>query len=160
MRPTYEVADVLRSHWPQVLDMQGINGWQLRTLGALMRCRTAALGGHKDVCTGCGTIQVSYNSCRNRHCPKCQGHKREEWIAARQRELLPVPYFHASPVTKWLGVVFTLPSCLNRLAMHKPKAVYDSLFAAAWSTLNTFGQDPRHLGAQVGMISILHKPAP
>lgn len=147
MRPKYEVADVLRAHWPQVLDMPGINGWQLRTLGAIMRCRTAALGGHKDVCTECGTIQVSYNSCRNRHCPKCQGHKREDWIAARQRELLPVPYFH---------VVFTLPSEFNRLAMHKPKAVYDSLFAAAWSTLNTFGHDPKHLGAQTGMISILH----
>lgn len=149
MRPKYEVADVLKAHWPQVLDMPGINGWQLRTLGAIMRCRTAALGGHKDVCTDCGAIQISYNSCRNRHCPKCQGHKREQWIAARQRELLPVPYFH---------VVFTLPSEFNRLAMHEPKAVYDSLFTAAWSTLNTFGHDPQHLGAQTGMISILHIP--
>jgi hypothetical protein len=147
MRPTYEVADVLRAHWLHVPDMKGINGWQLRTLGALMRCRTAAMGGHKDACTSCGTVQVSYNSCRNRHCPKCQGHKREQWIEARERELLPVPYFH---------VVFTLPSELNQLAMHEPKAVYDSLFAAAWSTLNTFGHDPKHLGAQTGMISILH----
>jgi hypothetical protein len=127
--------------------MKGINGWQLRTLGALMRCRTAAMGGHKDACTSCGTMQISYNSCRNRHCPKCQGHKREEWIAAREQDLLPVPYFH---------VVFTLPSELNQLAMHEPKAVYDSLFAAAWSTLNTFGHDPKHLGAQTGMICILH----
>lgn len=147
MRPTYEVADVLRAHWSAVPGMPGINGWQLRTLGALMRCRTEALGGHKDVCTSCGTLQISYNSCRNRHCPKCQGHKREAWIAARGAELLNVPYFH---------VVFTLPSELNRLAMHEPKAVYDSLFAAAWSTLNTFGHDPKHLGAQTGMISILH----
>jgi hypothetical protein len=147
MRPTYEVADVLRAHWPHVPGMKGINGWQLRTLGALMRCRTAAMGGHKDACTSCGTVQVSYNSCRNRHCPKCQGHKREEWIAAREQELLPVPYFH---------VVFTMPSELNQLAMHEPKAVYDSLFAAAWSTLNSFGHDPKHLGAQTGMISILH----
>ena len=147
MRPKYEVADVLRAHWPRVPGMKGINGWQLRTLGALMRCRTAAMGGHKDACTSCGTVRVSYNSCRNRHCPKCQGHKREEWIAARERELLSVPYFH---------VVFTLPSELNRLAMHEPKAVYDSLFAAAWSTLNTFGHDPKHLGGQTGMISILH----
>lgn len=114
-----------------------------------MHCRTEALGGHKDVCADCGTIQVSYNSCRNRHCPKCQGHKSEEWIVARQRELLSVPYFH---------VVFTLPSSLNKLAMYKPKAVYDSLFAVAWSTLNTFGHDPKHLGAQVGMISILPIP--
>jgi hypothetical protein len=147
MRPEYEVADVLRAHWPQVPGMKGINGWQLRTLGALMRCRTAAMGGHKDSCTTCGTVQFSYNSCRNRHCPKCQGHKREEWIAARERELLPVPYFH---------LVFTLPSELNQLAMYEPRAVYDSLFAAAWSTLNSFGHDPKHLGAQTGMISILH----
>jgi len=147
MRPKYEVADVLRAHWPQVPHMKGINGWQLRTLGALMRCRTAAMGGHKDACTSCGTVQVSYNSCRNRHCPKCQGKNREEWIQKREAELLPVPYFH---------VVFTLPSELNQLAMHEPKAVYDSLFAAAWSTLNTFGHDPKHLGAQTGMICILH----
>ena len=147
MRPEYEVADVLRAHWPQVPGMKGINGWQLRTLGALMRCRTAAMGGHKDACTTCGTVQFSYNSCRNRHCPKCQGHKREEWIAARERELLPVPYFH---------LVFTLPSELNQLAMYDPRAVYDSLFAATWSTLNCFGHDPKHLGAQTGMISILH----
>lgn len=147
MRPTYQVADVLRAHWSQVPGMKGINGWQLRTLGALMRCRTAAMGGHKDACTSCGTMQISYNSCRNRHCPKCQGHKREEWIAAREQDLLPVPYFH---------VVFTLPSALNQLAMHEPKAVYNSLFAAAWSTLKSFGQDPKHLGAQTGMISILH----
>ena len=147
MRPTYEVADVLRAHWPQVPQMKGINAWQLRTLGAIMRCRTAELGGHKDACTACGNIQISYNSCRNRHCPKCQGQKREEWIAAREQELLPVPYFH---------VVFTLPSELNQLAMCQPKTVYDSLFAAAWSTLNTFGHDPKHLGAQTGMVSILH----
>lgn len=147
MRPAYEVADVLRAHWPKVPKMQGINGWQLRTLGALKRCRTADLGGHKEVCTSCGIVKVSYNSCRNRHCPKCQGHKREQWIRAREAELLNVPYFH---------VVFTLPSELNRLAMHNPKAVYNSLFAAAWSTLNSFGHDPKHLGAQAGMISILH----
>ena len=147
MRTRYEVADVLRAHWPKVPGMPGINGWQLRTLGALMRCRTADMGGHKDACTSCGTLQISYNSCRNRHCPKCQGHKREEWIAAREAELLNAPYFH---------VVFTLPSELNQLAMHEPKAVYDSLFAAAWSTLNSFGHDPKHLGAQTGMISILH----
>ncbi len=147
MRPIYEVADVLRAHWPDVPDMAGINGWQLRTLGALMRCRTPEMGGHKDVCSSCGSIQISYNSCRNRHCPKCQGHKREQWIAARGAELLNVPYFH---------VVFTLPIELNQLAMYEPKAVYDSLFAAAWSTLNTFGHDPKHLGAQTGMISILH----
>jgi len=147
MRPIYEVADVLRAHWSQVPIMKGVNSWQLRTLGALMRCRTAEMGGHKDACSSCGTIRISYNSCRNRHCPKCQGQKREQWIDAREAELLNVPYFH---------VVFTLPSELNSLAIQEPKAVYDSLFAAAWSTLNSFGHDPKHLGAQVGMISILH----
>lgn len=115
MRPNYEVADVLRAHWPRIHQIKGINSWQLR-------CRTAELGGHVDACTTCGAMHISYNSCRNRHCPKCQGHKREEWIAARESELLSVPYFH---------VVFTLPSELNELAMHKPKAVYDSLFATA-----------------------------
>lgn len=83
MRPTYEVADVLRVHWPRVPSIKGMNGWKLRTLKAVLCCRTADLGAHKDVCTGCGTIEAGYNSCRNRHCPKCQGHKREQWIAAR-----------------------------------------------------------------------------
>ncbi len=147
MRPEYEVADVLRAHWQQVETSRQINRWQLRTLGALMRCRTAELGGHKDVCTSCGLVRVSYNSCRNRHCPKCQGKNRETWIQKREDELLPVPYFH---------VVFTLPDVLNGLAMQHPKIVYDSLFASAWSTVKTFGKDQKHLGAQTGMICILH----
>lgn len=112
-----------------------------------MRCRTADLGGHVDSCTSCGTIRVSYNSCRNRHCPKCQGKNREEWIQQRENELLPVPYFH---------VVFTLPDILNPLAISKPKEVYGTLFEAAWDTVNTFGNDPKHLGANTGMIAILH----
>jgi hypothetical protein len=124
-----------------------INGWQLRTLGAIKRCRTAEMGGHIDACTSCGSMRISYNSCRNRHCPKCQGKEREKWIEKREEDLLPVPYFH---------VVFTLPDTLNQLAMHNPKAVYDSLFAASWQTVETFGKDPKHLGAQTGMICILH----
>ena len=147
MKPVLELADVLRAHWPMVEQNHAINAWQLRTLGAIMRCRTAALGGHVDACTTCGTVVVSYNSCRNRHCPKCQGHKREQWIAARNSELLPVPYLH---------VVFTLPSELNPLALHAPKAVYDSLFAAAWSCMQAFAKDPQHLGAATGMVCILH----
>lgn len=147
MNPAYEVADVLRAHWQRVEQHPEINRWQLRTLGAIKRCRTAELGGHVDACTQCGTIRISYNSCRNRHCPKCQGNKREQWIQAREAELLPVPYFH---------VVFTLPDLLNPLAMHKPKEVYDTLFETAWSTIKTFGQDEKHLGANAGMISILH----
>lgn len=105
------------------------------------------MGGHVDACTDCGILRISYNSCRNRHCPKCQGKNRESWIAAREAELLPVPYFH---------VVFTLPDILNTLALHQPKAVYDALFEAAWGTIRTFGNNPKNLGAATGMISILH----
>ncbi len=147
MQPAFEMADVLREHWPAVPKHPGINSWQVRILSALKNCRTAAMGGHVDACTSCGTLRVSYNSCRNRHCPKCQGNKREEWIQKREVELLPVPYFH---------VVFTLPDLLNPLAMHQPKALYDTLFEAAWGTLTIFSKDPKHLGAQSGMIAILH----
>lgn len=147
MRPDFELADVLTKHWQDVETSPQINGWQLRTLGAIKRCRTAQMGGHIDACTACGTMRISYDSCRNRHCPKCQGNQREHWIQKREEELLPIPYFH---------VVFTLPDTLNQLAMHQPKAVYDALFESAWSTLKTFAQDPKHLGAQAGMISILH----
>lgn len=141
------MAQVLRQHWTEVEHHPQINRWQLRTLSALKRCRTAHLGGHVDACTDCGTTRISYNSCRNRHCPKCQGKNREEWISKREAELLPVPYFH---------VVFTLPDTLNQLAMYQPKAVYDSLFEAAWQTVRCFAKDPKHLGARAGMIAILH----
>lgn len=147
MRPQFEVADVLKRQWPKVVMHTSINAWQLRTLGAIMRCRTADMGGHVDACTSCGVIQISYNSCRNRHCPKCQNKERENWIQAREAELLPVPYFH---------VVFTLPDLLNQTALYKPKEVYDALFEASWSTIKVFGQDIKHLGAQTGMISVLH----
>ena len=147
MQPAYEVADVLNLHWLRVQQHPQINSWQLRTLNALKSCRTAALGGHMDACTNCGILRISYNSCRNRHCPKCQGKEREAWIQKREEELLPVPYFH---------VVFTLPDKLNTLAMNQPKRVYDALFEAAWDTINTFGKDKKHLGAQSGMISVLH----
>ena len=147
MRAQYEMADVLNNHWQQVESHSLINTWQLRTLGAIKRCRTSQMGGHVDACTQCGTVRVSYNSCRNRHCPKCQGKEREAWIQKREEELLPVPYFH---------VVFTLPGLLNQTALYKPKEVYSTLFLAAWDTLKTFASDPKHLGAQTGMIAILH----
>ena len=147
LRATFEVAQVLRQHWAEVENHPQINRWQLRTLSALRRCRTADLGGHVDACSECGTVRISYNSCRNRHCPKCQGKNRESWLADRESELLPVPYFH---------VVFTLPDTLNPLAMYHPKAVYDSLFEAAWLTVICFAKDPKHLGAKAGMIAILH----
>jgi hypothetical protein len=143
MRPRFEVAQVLEQLGHQVNQL-GLNGWQLRTLSAIESCRTAALGGHIDACSDCGIILLSYNSCRNRHCPKCQGHKREAWIQARRQDLLPVPYFH---------VVFTLPEQLNTLAMHQPRLVYNTLFGAAWQTLAGFGKQQ---GLQLGMVSILH----
>lgn len=143
MQARHEVADVLHVLGTGI-EKLGLNAWQLRALNALKHCRTAMLGGHVDACDGCGTISISYNSCRNRHCPKCQGHKKQAWIEARSQELLPVPYFH---------VVFTLPQELNTLAMCQPKQVYDALFAASWQTLETFG---KKVGAQMGMVAVLH----
>lgn len=148
MRAPHEVAEVLeecRDKLPAICQ----NSWQLRTLQAIRRCRTAAMGGHIDHCNhpGCGKLHLSYNSCRNRHCPKCQGHKREEWIRAREAELLNVPYYH---------LVFTLPAGLNQLALHRPALLYKLLFTTAWSTLRDFASDPKYLGAQSGMIAILH----
>lgn len=147
MSPRHEVADVLNQHWSPVLQSGKFNTWQLRTLDAIRRCRTAALGSHVDACTGCGHLRISYNSCRNRHCPKCQGTQREQWIQAREEELLPVPYFH---------VVFTLPDSLNQLCLHQGKTVYDILFRTVWSVLRSFGRDPKWMGARTGMIAILH----
>lgn len=142
-RSRNEVAHVLEKLGNGVENL-GLNSWQLRTLSAIKRCRTAALGGHIDACDACGRINISYNSCRNRHCPKCQGKNRDHWIEARTTELLPVPYFH---------VVFTLPDSVNALAIHNPKLVYDLLFETAWATLKTFGKNK---GLQSGMIAVLH----
>lgn len=143
MQAQYEVANVLNRLGDGIENL-GLNSWQMRTLWAIQRCRTAQMGGHVDACDACGNISISYNSCRNRHCPKCQGHKKEEWIQAREADLLPVPYFH---------LVFTLPSELNQLALHKPKEVYDALFAASWGVVAIFGEK---LGLQMGMITVLH----
>ena len=147
MSPRHEVADVLNLHWPLVQQNGKFNTWQLRILDAIKDCRTAALGSHVDACSDCGHLRISYNSCRNRHCPKCQGTQREGWIQARERELLPVPYFH---------VVFTLPDILNPLCLHQEKIVYGILFQTAWSVLKSFGHDPKWLGARTGMIAIMH----
>ena len=147
MKAKIEVADVLEAHWPQVEQSATINSWQLRTLSAVRRCRTAALGSHVDGCTSCGHLRISYNSCRNRHCPKCQGSKRKSGYRQEEAELLPVPYFH---------VVFTLPDTLNQLCLHQPATMYNILFDAVWDTINCFGHDAKWLGAQTGMITILH----
>lgn len=119
----------------------------LSVLNALEKCRTASLGGHVDGCDHCGHLRISYNSCRNRHCPKCQQTNKERWILSRQQQLLPVSYFH---------VVFTLPQELNTWCLHYPKQMYDLLFAASHQTINTFANDQKHLGATAGMISVLH----
>ena len=141
MQARWEVADVLRQ---VTTDCPSFSIHQQKTLRALTQCRTAALGGHVDGCSDCGSITVSYNSCRNRHCPKCQGHKRVEWIEKRKDDLLPCSYYH---------VVFTLPSELNPLALYQPKVVYDALFASVWATLQQFG---RKQGMHLGMIAVLH----
>jgi hypothetical protein len=141
MHAKWEVADVLRCFDVSPLKL---NIQQEKTLRALGQCRTSALGGHIDACDACGNISVSYNSCRNRHCPKCQGHKRQEWIQNRAADLLPCSYYH---------LVFTLPSRLNALALHQPKMVYDALFSSVWATLAQFANRAQ---LQMGMISVLH----
>ena len=147
MRPAYEVATVLNAQWQDIVCSLRLNTWQLRTLDALRRCRTASLGGHVDLCTSCAHVRISYNSCRNRHCPKCQQIQRERWIQAREAELLPATYFH---------VVFTLPESLNRLCLYEPAKMYKLLFDTTWSVIRSFSHDEKHLGADTGMISILH----
>ena len=122
--------------------------WQhQKVLLAITRCRTAALGGHRDRCSGCGHTAISYNSCRNRHCPKCQGNARQHWLEARERELLPTPYVH---------LVFTLPREVASLALQNKRLIYNLLFHASAETLLEVARDPRHLGAEIGFFSVLH----
>ncbi len=148
-RPAVEVADILRAQGQSFLDRYrvSLDFQQLKALRAIQRCRTAALGGHRDACQSCGYQAISYNSCRNRHCPKCQAQARERWITARQRDLLDTSYFH---------VVFTVPHELNVLALENPSLFYDLLFAASAQTLLEIAADPKHLGAEIGVIAILH----
>ena len=146
MKSKFTVADVLELEQNQLSKLT-LTSWHARTLHAIRRCRTQAMGGHIDKCDCCNKLHISYNSCRNRHCTTCQGHKREEWINARGNELLEVPYFH---------VVFTLPSEFNEYALKEGKIIYGSLFKAAWETLKQFGENPKHLGGKMGMIGVLH----
>jgi hypothetical protein len=142
-----DLADLVRTHGAAYRQAHRLTRGQHRALRAIAACRTAALGGHTEACDRCGAIRIAYNSCRNRHCPKCQTLAKERWLAARRAELLPVEYFH---------VVFTLPHALNPLAQGNPRVLYDLLFHAARETLVTFGADPRHLGGEVGGIALLH----
>lgn len=145
--PRLELADILRAHGARYRQTHRLARVQQAAMRAIERCRTAALGGHRDTCDRCGAVRVSYNSCRNRHCPKCQTLAKERWLAARRAELLPIPYFH---------VVFTVPHALNALAQGNPRVLYTLLFRAAADTLLTFGRDPRHLGGAIGITAILH----
>jgi hypothetical protein len=120
---------------------------QLKVMSAIETCRTAALGGHVEGCEDCGHRRIAYNSCRNRHCPKCQGAAAREWLAAREADLLPVGYFH---------VVFTLPAEVADIAFHNKAEVYDLLFRVAAETMLTIAADPRHLGARIGVTAVLH----
>src|SRR3954470_17165965 len=149
MAPALEVADIFRRHGEAFRQARNghLGGVERRVMGAITACRTAALGGHVEQCDDCGTTRIAYNSCRNRHCPKCQGLARLQWLAARQAELLAVPYFH---------VVFTLPAPVAAIALQNKAVVYDILFKAAAETIRTIGADPKHLGAKTGMIAILH----
>lgn len=149
-RPPFEVADIIRQHGKSFIENN--RSWltylHLRVLHAIEHCRTAALGGHLDSCSRCGyRSDISYNSCGNRHCPKCLTHARDRWLTERSKELLPVGYFH---------VVFTLPHELSWLALQNKKAVYDLLLRASATTLLQIAADPQHLGAQIGFLSVLH----
>ena len=148
-RPALEVADIFRDHgaaWRQA-NRGHVSLCQLKVMSAIENCRTAALGGHVARCEDCAHTTIAYNSCRNRHCPKCQAAAAHEWLAAREAELLPVPYFH---------VVFTLPSAISDIAHQNKAVIYDLLFKASAETLLTIAADQKHLGARIGITSVLH----
>src|SRR6266853_1158850 len=149
MRPVLEVADIFRRHGEAFRVAQGgrLLPDQRRVMAAIEACRTATLGGHVEQCDDCGQVRIAYNSCRDRHCPKCQGLARAQWLADRQADLLPVQYFH---------VVFTVPAPVAAIALQNKAIVYDILLKAAAETIRRIGADPRHLGAETGMIAILH----
>jgi len=149
VRPTLEVADIFRCHGAayRAAQAERLSSAQRRVMAAIEVCRTAALGGHVERCEDCGETRIAYNSCRNRHCPKCQGLARAQWLADRQRDLLPAPYFH---------VVFTVPAPIANLALQNKAVVYDILFRAAAETVQTIAADPKHLGATIGMTAVLH----
>jgi hypothetical protein len=150
MRPALEVADIFRRHGPAYVQARDghLGRVERRVMSAIELCRTAALGGHVETCNDCAHSRVAYNSCRNRHCPKCQSSAREQWLAARAADLLPVPYFH---------VVFTVPGEIAAIAYQNKRLLYAILFDAVAETLKTIAADPRHrLGGELGFIAILH----
>lgn len=146
-RTSFEVADVLRRYLADYQAAHRLSWQQYKAAQAIIHCRTAALGGHIDACTACGHWEVSYNSCGNRHCPKCQWSAQQRWMKRRIEELLPVRYFH---------LVFTLPASLNGVVQQNEAKLYRLLFSAAWQTLDQLARQPKWLGAQVGMVAVLH----
>lgn len=148
-RQPLEVADIFRDHGPawREANRGHISIGQLKVMSAIERCRTAALGGHVARCESCEHTQIAYNSCRNRHCPRCQGGAARRWLEARQSELLPIEYYH---------VVFTLPAPIGELAYQNKSVIYDLLFKVSAQTLLTIAADPKHLGARIGLTSVLH----
>ncbi|MFS8036702.1 IS91 family transposase [Xanthobacter sp. AM11] len=148
-RPALEVADILNAHGDAYERAHAghLSRGQMKVMSAIRSCRTVVLGGHVSRCAHCAHLEIAYNSCRNRHCPKCQGATAREWLAARQAELLPVPYYH---------LVFTLPAILGAVAYQNKAAVYDLLFKSSAETLATIAADPRHLGARIGLTAVLH----
>lgn len=148
-RPPWEVADVIHRAGSSFLERyrDSVMWAQVKVLNAIARCRTAALGGHRDQCVRCGYQAISYNSCRNRHCPKCQTNAREKWLRKRQQELLPVEYYH---------LVFSVPHGLVPLIWQNKKLLFALLFEASAATLLQVAADPKHLGAEIGFFSILH----
>ena len=149
MRLALELADIFRCHGDAFRHSHGAHLGRIerRIMAAIEVCRTPALGGHIEQCGDCGLVRCAYNSCRNRHCPKCQGLARAEWLEARQAELLPVPYYH---------VVFTLPVPAAEIAFQNKRAVYAILFRAAAEAMRDIAADPKHLGAEIGAIALLH----
>src|SRR5262245_13744771 len=146
-QPRFEVADIVREYGAAFRATHHVSHEQEKVLRVIEQCRTAALGGHVEACESCGAEQICYNSCRNRHCPKCQGTARAKWLVAEQALLLPVPYFH---------IVFTLPHLLNPLIRVNQRPLYTLLFQAAIQTLQEFARDPQHLGAELGITAVLH----
>ena len=149
MGASIEVADILRVAGPAFRAARAghLSLAELKVMSAIEHCRTAALGGHVEGCDACGHLRIAYNSCRNRHCPRCQGAAARDWLTEREADLLPVGYFH---------VVFTLPAEIARIALHNKRAVYDLLFRASVETMTTIAADPKHLGARIGLTAVLH----
>ena len=142
-----DLGSIIRRYEDAYKEVYGLSAQQSKVLGSIKACRTARLGGHMQVCDSCGVVRVWYNSCRDRHCPKCQFYAKEKWLAARRAELLPVKYFH---------IVFTIPAVLHEVFRHNERLCYDLLFSTAWSSLKSLCSDTKYLGALPGMLAVLH----